>query len=60
MRVLLVEDSEFVREQFLRLFEGLDFVEVVGYADSEEDAVQAGRRVVVGRPGWRTRPQYFV
>ncbi len=41
MRVLLVEDSEFVREQFLRLFEGLDFVEVVGYADSEEDAVQA-------------------
>lgn len=41
MRVLLVEDSEFVRTQFLRLFEGLDFVEVVGYADSEEDAVQA-------------------
>ncbi|ANH66463.1 response regulator transcription factor [Mitsuaria sp. 7] len=41
MRVLLVEDSEFVREQFLRLFEGLAFVQVVGYADSEEDAVQA-------------------
>ncbi len=41
MRVLLVEDSEFVRDQFLRLLEGLSFVEVVGYADSEEDAVQA-------------------
>ena len=41
MRVLLVEDSEFIRTQFLRLFEGLAFVEVVGYADSEEDAVQA-------------------
>ena len=44
MRVLLVEDSEFVRTQFLRLFEGLDFLEIVGYADSEEDAVQAVRR----------------
>ncbi|WP_343629851.1 response regulator [Roseateles sp.] len=41
MRVLLVEDSEFIRQQFLRLFDELKFVTVVGYADREDDAVAA-------------------
>ncbi|MBO9688548.1 response regulator [Roseateles chitosanitabidus] len=41
MRVLLVEDSEFIRQQFLRLFDEVGFVTVVGYADREDDAVAA-------------------
>lgn len=41
MRVLLVEDSEFIRQQFLRLFDEVPGVTVVGYADREDDAVAA-------------------
>lgn len=39
MRVFLVEDSEFVRQQFRRLFEGVPYVTVVGQASTEDDAV---------------------
>ncbi|OWQ91481.1 hypothetical protein CDN99_10035 [Roseateles aquatilis] len=41
MRVLLVEDSEYIRNQFVRLFADVPFVSVVGHAVSEDEAVDA-------------------
>lgn len=41
MRVLLVEDSEYIRAQFMRLFADVPYVSIVGHAVSEDEAVEA-------------------
>lgn len=41
MKVFIVEDSEEVRCRLIEAFAEVDQIEVVGYADSESDAIEA-------------------
>jgi DNA-binding NarL/FixJ family response regulator len=45
LRVYIVEDSELLRDRIIGSISEIDHVEVIGYADTEDDAVQDIRDV---------------